>query len=162
LGSYDLGYFRQAAWLIAHGHAPFVTIRGLYLLGDHASPIFYSIALATRVLPTVTTLLVVQAAALALATVPLYWIARRHAGLGRMASVTLLATFVLYPALNNVNLYDFHPEVGALPAPLGAVLFGLSRRWIPYGACVAVVLLSREDLTLVVAALGVLLALEGA
>ena len=28
VGGYDIAYFQQAAWLIDHGRAPFVTLRG--------------------------------------------------------------------------------------------------------------------------------------
>lgn len=70
LGGYDLATFSQAAWLITQGQAPFVTIRGLHLLGDHAYPVFYPIAWLTWALPTVPTLLAVQAAALAAGIVP--------------------------------------------------------------------------------------------
>src|SRR5207244_1175798 len=82
-------------------------------------------------------------------------IARRIAQLPVVAATVVVAAYGLYPALNNVNLSDFHPEVVAVPALLGAMYFGLTRRWLPYAACVGVVLLTKEDMTLVVASLGV-------
>jgi uncharacterized membrane protein len=160
LDSYDLGYFPQAAWLITHGKPVFVTSRGLYLLGDHASPIFWPMAWTTFVVPTIPALLVIQAAALALGVVPLYAIARRIAKLPVLAATVVVAAYGLYPALNNVNLSDFHPEVVAVPALLGAMYFGLTRRWLPYAACVGVALLTKEDMTLVVASLGVFFIVE--
>jgi uncharacterized membrane protein len=160
-GSYDLGYFGQAAWLITHGRPVFVTVRGLYLLGDHASPIFWPIAWLTALVPRIPTLLAVQSLALALGVVPLYAICRRLAGLRVLPSASILVAYGLFPALNNVNLADFHPEAVAVPALLGASYFGLTRRWVPYGACLAVVLLSREDLCLTAAFLGLLLVIEG-
>ena len=33
IGGYDIAYFRQAAWLVGHGKPPFVTLRGIHLLG---------------------------------------------------------------------------------------------------------------------------------
>ncbi|MDP9071923.1 MAG: DUF2079 domain-containing protein [Actinomycetota bacterium] len=161
LGGYDLATFSQAAWLISSGEAPFVTIRGLHLLGDHAYPIFYPIAWLTWVLPTVPTLLAVQAAALAAGIVPLWALARRVAGLGVPATAGLCVAYAAYPALHNVNFFDFHPEVVAVPALLGAVLFALTDRWWPYAGCVALALACREDISLVVLFLGVLLALQG-
>ena len=40
LGAYafDLGIFQQAVWLMAQGKAPFVTVRGMNILGDHFTP----------------------------------------------------------------------------------------------------------------------------
>jgi uncharacterized membrane protein len=160
LGSYDSGYYRQAAWLITSGKEPFISMRGLHLLGDHAVYLFYPIAWLIQPLPAIPALLGLQAAALALGALPLWAFSRRVAGLGIGAATVLLVAYGLYPALHNINLFDFHPEVVAVPALLGAALFGITGRWLPYGACVAVVLLSKEDLAVVVVGLGVLLLLE--
>jgi uncharacterized membrane protein len=160
-GGYDIAYFLQDAWLINHGQAPFSTLRGLHLLGDHASPIFYPVAWLTRLGSPVVVLLALQSAALALGVVPLWAICRRLAGLGPGASGAVLAAYALYPALHNLNLADFHPEVLAVPALLGAVLFGLTRRWPAFSACVGVALLCKEDLAVVVAALGLFLFVQG-
>ncbi|MCU1447924.1 MAG: hypothetical protein JWP02_94 [Acidimicrobiales bacterium] len=160
IGGYDIAYFQQAAWLIDHGRAPFVTLRGLHLLGDHASPIFYPIAWVAGLGATAKVLLAVQSAALAVGVLPLWSVCRRVAALGAGASAAVVVAYGLYPALNNVNLADFHPEAVAVPALLGAVLFGLRRRWVPYGLCVAVALLCKEDFTIVVASLGLFLLVE--
>ena len=159
-GSYDLGYFTQAAWLVAQGKEPFVTMVGLHLLGDHAVFVFYPLSLAPRVLPTVPALLAFQSAALALTVIPLWAFCRKVAHLERGPAAAVLVAYVLYPAMRNVNWADFHPEVVAVPAVLGATYFAATRRWLPYGACIAFVLLCREDLAVVVAGLGVLLLLE--
>lgn len=159
-GSYDLGYFRQSAWLITSGKPVFVTIRGLYLLGDHFSPIFWLQALPSLVLPEIPTLLAIQSLALAVGAIPLYLIARNRAHLGRPLVLVLLVAYALYPATNNVNLADFHPEVVAVPTLLAAVYCALEGRWVAYGICVTVVLACREDLAITVIFLGVLLVIE--
>ena len=158
--SYDLGYFTQAAWLVANGKEPFVTLAGLHLLGDHAVFLFYPLAWLTRVLPTVPTLLIAQSAALALGVLPLWSVCRKVAGLEVTSSTVMVGAYSLYPAVHNVNWADFHPEVLAVPAIFGAVLFGATRRWVPYGVCVALTLLAREDMAVVIASLGVLLLLQ--
>lgn len=158
---YDVGYFRQAAHLISEGESPYITIRGLHFLADHAYFIFFPIAWSTAVLPAVPTLLAVQAAALGLGAIPLWRISRRLGGLPVGISALVLVAYGLYPALHNVNLADFHPEAIAIPALLAMALFGLQGRWVPYGFSMALVLASREDLAIVVVAFGVLLFLEG-
>jgi len=160
-GGYDLAYFTQAAWLITEGEAPFVTIRGLHLLGDHTYPIFWPMAWLTGVLPTIPTLLAMQSASLAAGIVPLWRIGRRLAGLGLPATVALVVSYAAFPALHNVNLADFHPEVLAVPFLFGAVLLALTDRWVGYAACIVAVLACREDLSLVVTFLGVLLVVQG-
>jgi uncharacterized membrane protein len=161
LGSYDLAYFDQASWLVAHGLTPFVSMRGLHLLGDHAAFAFLPIGWLAGHAATIPALLGVQAAALASGVVPLWRIARRLAHLSLATTGALVAGWCLYPALGNVNLYDFHPEVLAVPALLGAAWFGLARRRVPYAACVVLVLLCREDLAVPVLFLGLLLLLDG-
>lgn len=159
-GSYDLGYFGQAAWLIAHGQEPFVTVRGLHLLGDHASPIFYPMAWIAGHAMTIPLLLAIQAAAISVTIFPLWRLSRRHAHLGVGASIVVLVLFVAYPTVHNIALFDFHPEVVAIPALVGAVYFAVGRRWVPYGACVVVALMCREDISIPVILLGAVVALS--
>ena len=160
-GGAELGEFTQAAWLVARGAAPFVTITDTHLLAEQAAFVFYPIAWSTRVLPIIPTLLVVQSAVLALGVIPLWWLARWVAKLRVGAATVLVVAYMLYPALHDLNLADFHPEVVALPALLAAALFGLTDRWRAYAVAVAVILLCRADLGLAVAALGIVLAVEG-
>ncbi len=160
-GSYDLGYFRQAAWLIAHGEEPFVTVRGLHLLGDHASPAFYPIAWIAGHGFTIPILLALQSVGLALAILPLWGISRRHAQLTVSQSSVVVALYMLFPAVHNIALFDFHPEaVFGIPALIGAVYFALERRWVPYGLCVAGALACREDMSIPIAMLGVIVAIS--
>lgn len=163
LGSYDLAYFEQASWLLRHGHEPFVTVRGIHLLGDHGSALMYPIAFTGGWLG-VPGLLGIQSAALASGVIPLWLIGRRLAGLSTTTATALVAAYALYPALSNVGLYDFHPEAMAVPALLTAAYLGLrpERPVLPlYIAAIAATLTAREDLAVPVAALGILLATQG-
>jgi uncharacterized membrane protein len=158
----DLGIYTQAAWLIGRGSEPTITLeRGLHFLAHQASFLFYPVALLTRLLPTIPTLLVVQSATLALGVVPLWRIARRVALLRVGAAATLLFAYAMYPAVQNLNLNDFHPEVAALPALLAAALYGLTTRWIPFALCCVVTVACRADLGLAVFGLGLLLVGRG-
>ena len=104
--------------------------------------------------PPSRTLLVVQSAALALGVVPLWRIARRVANLRVGAAATLLVAYALYPAVQNLNLADFHPETLALPALLGRRATSGSRHWRSRSPCAACwSSLCRADLGLVVAGL---------
>lgn len=163
LGSYDLAYFEQASWLLRHGHEPFVTVRGIHLLGDHGSVLMYPIA-STAGWLGVPGLLGIQSAALASGVVPLWLIGRRLAGMSTTTATALVAAYALYPALSNVGLYDFHPEALAVPALLTAAYLGLrdGRANLPlYIAAIAATLTAREDLAVPVIALGILIATQG-
>lgn len=160
-GGADLAAYLQGAWLINEGDPPFVTVSGSHLLADQAGFVFYPLAWLSRLVPAVPLLLLVQAAALAIAVVPLWRIARRTARLRAGAAVILLIAYGLYPTLHNINQADVHLAALALPALLWATLFGLERRWRLFAVCVLFVVVCRADLGLVVAGIGALLALEG-
>lgn len=160
LGSYDLAYFEQASWLLRHGHEPFVTVRGIHLLGDHGSFLMYPIAF-TAGWAGIPGLLALQSAALAVGVIPLWLIGRQLVGLTPTTTTALVAAYALYPALSNVGLYDFHPEAVAVPGLLTAAYCGLSGRHLPlYAVSLATVLTAREDLAVPVAALGILIATQ--
>ena len=158
---FDLAYHAQAAWLIAHGEPPFVTTRSAHVLGEHAYLLLYPIGWAARLVPPVPLLFTIQAAALALGAVAVYGFARRVAGLAVGVAAAVTVAYALHPVVHNINAFDARPEVVAVPALAGALLFGLTDRWWPYAACVALVLASRDDAALVVAPLGLLLIVEG-
>lgn len=157
----DLGTFTQGAWLITRGDPPFLTIRDTHLLAEQAGFTFYPVAGLTSFLPAIPTLLVVQAALLAVGVVPLWRIARQIADLRVGASLVLLSAYALYPAIHELNTAGFHPAALALPALLGMALFGLTGRWWFFAACAVVAVLTRADLALVTLAFGGLLVMEG-
>ena len=151
---FDLAYFKQAAWQLGHGQGGFLSVRGVHLFADHAYFAMYPIGWVGRVVPLTPLLLGLQAGGLAGASVPLYRICREMAGLGPRAAAVVLAVYALHPAIENANVFEFHPEAVTAPLALfGAVWFGHRERWVPAGLCVAVLLLSREDYVFVVAGL---------
>jgi uncharacterized membrane protein len=124
--AFDLSYFDQAAYLISQGQTPIVSFWGYHFLGGHADWIMYPIALLYKLIPAVYWLFSLQAIALALGGLPIWWLSRSY-GLSRSQGMTMVAVYLLQPLVFNVNLFDFHPEVIAIPCLLGAVL---AARWI--------------------------------
>lgn len=151
----------QTTWLIENGFKPVSSLAGGNIMAEQASFVLYPVALLTAFLPRVGTLLVLQSAALAAGVIPLWRIARGPGNLRVGVTTAVLFAYGVYAAIHNVNIAGFHPEVFALPALIGAMLFGLTDKHLWLYACVAVVLLSRADLGLVIAGLGLLLAAEG-
>lgn len=161
-GGVDLGFYTQAAWLVREGREPIVTVEGgTHFLAQQAAFLFYPVAWLTRLTPIIPTLLVVQSAVLASGIVPLWRIGRRIALLRVGATATLAFAYALYPAIQNLNLTDFHPEVVALPALLAATLHGFTRRWWWFAVFCAITVFSRADLGLAVAGLGLVLVGRG-
>jgi uncharacterized membrane protein len=122
LGAYafDLGIFQQAVWLMAHGETPFVTVRGMNILGDHFTPILYLIAIPYRIWAHPFWLFLAQTFALAAGALPLYRMALRHTQKDWLAAVIAIG-YLLHPALFTMLLFDFHPVLLSIPFVLWAM-----------------------------------------
>jgi uncharacterized membrane protein len=150
----DLGWFDQAIYLISQGEPPIVSFRGFHILGDHAAGIVYPLALVYKLYPSVYWLLALQAIALAVGAWPTWQLARQL-GLGERESLTLAGVYWLYPLVFNVNLFDFHPEVFALPALLWAMWSARAKRWGGFIMALMVILSSKAVLSLTMAMMGI-------
>lgn len=153
----DLGHYLQAAHLMDRGFDPVVTDLGHHIFADQAAWLFWPIAWLLRVAPPAGTLLVLQSLALSLAVVPIWRIARGPANLRIGAASALMAAYALHPSVHNLNLAGFHPEAIAIPALMAAYLVSRSERRWWLVALVLVVVSTRADLGLAVAALGLVL-----
>lgn len=157
----DLAAWLQGTWLLGEGYKPEATLVGGNLLAEQAALIIYPLALILRFLPRTTTLLVIQAMALAVTVVPLWRLARGPGRLRVGVTSAVAFAFCVYSGIHFVNLAGFHPSAVALPAIVAAVLYGIEgRRW-PFMIAVGMVLICRADLGLSIAGLGLLLVLEG-
>jgi uncharacterized membrane protein len=159
---YDLGIFDQAVRSYAHGHLPISTLKGPHydLLGDHFSPIIATLAPFYLLWPSAYTLLLAQAALLAVAVVPL----------SRWATVELgaragLAVGVVYGAswgIASAAGFDFHEVAFGVPL-LAFSATALGQRRLHAAVYWALpLLLVKEDLGFTLAVIGVLAAYRGA
>ena len=151
--SFDLAIFDNGIYLISQREPPLVTFRGLHILGDHAALIIYPLALFYKIYPDIHWLFFIQAFSLAFAILPL-WYLSRAVGLRESQSKTVTVAYLLYPAIFNVNLFDFHPEVIAVPAIFGAILaVKLDKLWW-FVAAVILILSCKAVLALTVVGMG--------
>lgn len=152
--SYDVGLYDQGLWLLSRGHAPFVTLMGRNLFGDHASFILIFLVPLYWIIPGTATLLVVQAFAIAAAALPIFFFARRHFDDGFIA-VLFAVIWLVNPAVNGTNMENFHPD-GFLGLTVALAVFAaLSSRWRLYAISLALCLLVKEDVVLLAFPLGV-------
>ena len=160
-GRFDLGNMVQAVWATAHGHPLAVTnLRGdqVSRLGSHVDPILVLLAPLWWIWPSPSMLLVVQAAAIALGALPVFWLARKHLGSERAALGFALA-YLLYPALQWMTLSEFHPVALATPLLLYAFWYLDEDRLVPFAALALLAASTKEQVPLVIAAFGVWYAL---
>jgi uncharacterized membrane protein len=157
----DLAAAAQGAWLIAHGHAPDLTVTGSNLLAQHLPIGIYPIGWLTRVLPTIPTLLALQAAGLAFGVVPLWRIARRVADLRAGAALALIVAYGVSPTINNLNLAEFHPSAVAVAPVLAATYTALRKQWGYFFLWSLATLIWSAELGLVIAGIGLLVFILG-
>ncbi|MEB3280520.1 MAG: DUF2079 domain-containing protein [Lyngbya sp.] len=150
---YDLGIYDQVTYLIGRGQPAISSILGFHHLGNHGAWSVYPLGLLYAIYPNVYLLLLVQAIALALGIWPT-WSLARLAGLNERLSLAIAGVYILYPVVFNINLFDFHPEVMALPALLAAVLAARLGKILWFCVAIVWVLGCKAVLSLTVVALG--------
>ncbi len=157
--SYDFGLYDQGLWLMSRFHAPFVTLMGRNLMGDHTSFILVALVPFYWLWPAAGTLLFAQSLAIGLGAVPVFLYARQRLQAEWMALV-LATVYLLHPAVGWTNLENFHPDsfIGVLVA--FAIWAALTRRWKTYALFVVLSLLVKEDVSLLVVPLGIWVAIK--
>jgi uncharacterized membrane protein len=156
--AFDLGIFDQAIYLISQGKEPITTIQGFHILGDHAAWIHYILALPYKIYPSVYWLFIIQSLALALGALPTWYLAMQ-AGLKESQAMAIATAYLLYPVVYNANLFDFHPEVIAVPLLLSAVLAARLENIAWFCVCIILTLGCKAVLSLTVVAMGIWLML---
>jgi uncharacterized membrane protein len=152
--AYDFGLYDQGVWLLSRFEAPFVTLMGRNLLGDHTSFILFLLVPFYWVAPGAWVLLFSQSLVIALGAVPVFLYARRRLESEAVALV-LAGCYLLHPAVGWTNLENFHPDsyLGFLVGM--AIYAALARKWRLYTVFVVLSLLVKEDVALVLIPLGI-------
>jgi len=167
--AYDLGNFDQAVWNTSQGR-PFAmtNIEGLEnRLGTHVEPILLPISLLYLVWSDPRALLLLQTVVVAVGAWAVlllgYWIldigywedAGEGSARGRKVLVVVLAgAYLMFPALQSANVFDFH-AVALAPAFFLFALYFLEReRWGAFALFALLTMSCKEDMPLLVAMLG--------
>jgi uncharacterized membrane protein len=161
--AFDLGVENNLVWNAAHlgplfKSSPFGGPHAVHT-PYHQTYFSYLLAPLYALSPRPETLLVIQAAMIALAAVPLFLLARRHHGPG--IACVLAFGYLLYPPVHGANLYDFHYQPLSMVFVFAA-LHLLEQRRDAWAAVVILLAFSvREDISALVAVIGLYLLLTG-
>ncbi len=161
-GRFDLGNLTQAVWSTAHFRVLEITDlqgRQISRLGAHFDPLVAVFAPLWWVWPSPSLLLVGQAAAVAAGAPAVYLLAQKHlesawSGLG------FGLTYLLYPPTQWLVLDDFHPVALATPLLLWGFWFLDTNRLTAFALVAVPAMLSKEQIGLTVAAMGLWYALR--
>ena len=131
-------------WGELNGHADFGTF---YMLP------FYALH------PRATTLLIMQATMLAGATIPLYLFAKNRLPAAIAFGVAL--AWLLYAPMHGAQLYDVHMQPFGAAWAICAICAVDYKKWVLYWVFFVLAILCREDVSIGLTVLGLLLALSG-
>ncbi|MHC0433884.1 DUF2079 domain-containing protein [Streptomyces sp. O3] len=158
--SWDLGIFEQAIRGYAHLQAPIADLKGpgAHILGDHFSPVTALLAPAYRLFPSPLTLLLAQAALLALSAVPVTRAATRLLGPAR--GLALGTAYGLSWGIQRAVDFDFHEICFAVPMIAFALEAVLRERWRAALCWALPLVLVKEDLGATTAAIALVVAVR--
>ena len=156
---FDMGIHDQGIWLLSRFREPFVTVRGLHYFGHHLNLVCLLFVPAYWLGAGPSFLYLVETVGLAVGAVPVYLLARDVLDDPPwwMPVVPAIA-YLLYPTVNWINWWHFHPEALAVAPLLFAVWLGWRGSWRWFAVAIGFALSTKEDIALAVAMLGVVLA----
>lgn len=157
--SYDSALYDQGVWLLSQGEAPFVTLMGRNMFGDHTSFILVLLVPFYWLWPSAGVLFFAQSAAIGAGALPVFLVARSRLANEWLALVPA-AGYLLHPAVGHTNLENFHPDA-FLGVFVGfAIWAALDRKWTTYFVFLLLALSVKEDASLVLVPLGMWVAIK--
>jgi len=153
--AFDLGNYDQAVWNTSHGRLlRFTNVEGATIrLAQHVEPILLPVSLFYLFYESPKTLLVLQTVAVALGAWPVYLLAREKMQ-SEFGGVVFALAYLLFPALESANLFDFH-AVTLAPVFLLCAFYFLEKRMHLWSLIFAILAMScKEDIPLLVALMG--------
>ena len=157
--AWDLGISTQALWTTAYGNRFLYFTAELFInpsgsfFGVHFSPMLLAISPLYWFAPMPETLLILQAFVLSMAAFPMYKLAKDFAG-GRTVGLVFAGAYLIYPAVQYVNLYEFHVQA-FLPFLLTfTVYYVVKEDWHRYFPFLLLSLMVEEHVAQILAFLG--------
>jgi len=151
---FDLAVYDNVLWQTAHGRLLGSSlIPGGFHTNTHVDPILVLLAPIYSLAPQAETLLVFQAFWLAAGAIPLFLLARKQLGNDWLA-LALGSSLLMHPALHGPLFYDFHSLSLAGPLFLWALHFLISGKRRAYVVVFVLLLLTREDMALLLIPVG--------
>lgn len=161
--AYDLGLYQQMISSTLHGEGFFTTTidfppPGFHLgmvrsyFQHHTEFILLLVLPFYALHPAAETLLVFQTIVISLGALPLYWLASRMIGKG--SGIIFVFLYLIYPANQWMNWYDFH-SITIAPLFLLAAYYCLRKnKYLTYGLFTFLSLLVVEEMSLAVVSVG--------
>ncbi|MBI4458359.1 DUF2079 domain-containing protein [Candidatus Uhrbacteria bacterium] len=155
-----MAYFNQVFWNSLEGRFFTQSIHPHLSLGDHAELLIPFLLPFYGLFQDPRTLLVLQAAALSIAAAPLYLLTKHRLGDRSKVPLLVALAYLASPLVHNIALFEFHILPFAIPFLFAALLAYDRGRKGEFMVWATLAMLAREDVTMVVAAIGLLAWIE--
>ncbi|OQB06174.1 MAG: hypothetical protein BWY19_00474 [bacterium ADurb.Bin212] len=152
----DLGLYNRHFWGMSNFDFGANPLKGYNLLGDHSHFVLLILIPIYSLFKHPQTLLVIQALAVALSGYPIYLIAKKYFGNKTIASLWLIPYFLYFGFASALD-YPFHVSVLAVLPMAWAFYFLLEKKTSPLLISLAFLLLTKEDMPLIVIFFGLYL-----
>lgn len=152
--AWDLGIFDQAMYSTLHGQFLHYTVDSFLnpsgcFFAQHISPLLLVILPLYAVHASATTLLVIKSFALAFGALPLYLLARTELNNKRIGFLFALL-YLLYPALQASNWFDFQPQAFLPLLLFSSYYFFRVDKWKLYFFSTILALMVEEHISIIV------------
>lgn len=153
---FDMGIHDQGIWLLSRFKEPYVTVVGRNYMGHHTNLISLLFVPLYWVGGGPHALYAVETIWMAVGAVPVWLLARDRLG-NPWLGLVLAAAYLLYPSLEWINWWHFHPDALMITPLLFAYWLATRCRWRWFAVAVVAALLCKEDAALAIVGLGLVL-----
>ncbi|MFH0839262.1 MAG: DUF2079 domain-containing protein [Candidatus Omnitrophota bacterium] len=142
---FDFAIYAQVLWNMLHGSIQ-SSILGIVFLGNHLDIILFLLLPIYAVFKSPLTLLVLQSICIGLGALPLYLLGKDV--INKKFALLFSLLYLLYPALQYVNHYEFHPDAFVICALLFMFYYFEKGCFIPFIAFVCLSLSCKENIAM--------------
>ena len=155
----DLSLEQQVLWNTAHGRWFQSGLETANYLGDHFSLITLPVSLIYAVFPHVLTMFILQTAVVVIAGYGINRLAELFTK-NKFISRLFMLCFLFYTAISGLLLFDYHPNVFALPLLIWAIYFYFRKKSKLSFLLFFLATLCKEEIGVFVAMFGLLIAIK--
>ena len=149
---YDLGIMTQAIWNTVHGRLFYESVNMGYPISrfwtSHWEFIYLFIAPFYAIFQSPKFLLILQSFLIGIGGIPIYLIGKKIIK-NKIIALVIALSYLLNPAVQNSNLFDFHGTTLATSLILFGFYFFVGKRWKLFWGFFILALLCREDVSLI-------------
>jgi uncharacterized membrane protein len=152
-GGFDLGIYDQSVWLYSRFLWPYNTIKERFILGDHFTLTLPLLSPLYWIWPDPKILLIFQAVFVSASSIAVFRIARIR-GLTPWASYVIALLYLLFYGVQYGIFFDFHPILPGLALVAWMLYFLESGRKKSFVLMLPLVILTQENMSIVLISLG--------